>query len=201
MAEFEFNLIKDVVLPPRKRKTLFYFMALYLAVTGIALVAVSHKGTLQLLTASRLRAKTTDLEGQFRERYPEHDDILLYAGTLNTDMTTYAEKLDSLSAIINRQTDLSEILVGLMQPLPRDIRIIHFDLNSKKKSLVFDVIVPIRRQEGRINARQLIERWAGDPALMSQLDKIETIMSQRHAIDGRPAHVLRFSGQLSRRKV
>ena len=81
MAEFTINLIKDRVMPLKKRRRIFWSMISYVSTCIFAVVAIVFMASRELLHASRQRADMARITTKFREDHPGQSDIFRYSDT------------------------------------------------------------------------------------------------------------------------
>src|SRR3989338_3708690 len=123
---FEINLIKNEVIPFRKRRTFFFGMIIYLAICGISFAILSHSSTLKFIKMIDYEWDTMSLEATYRRFHPAEKDIFNYARDLRSRMAISAERLEAVDNILSKYINLAYLLEGFSTKLPADGHIDNF---------------------------------------------------------------------------
>ena len=201
MTAFRINLIRGLTPTAKQRERIFWGMISYLVLCGVALVGIAYYETRRLAATFGLRADIALLDAQFRNEHPGQTDILRYAKKMKEQLFECADKLESVRWIQTTRVTLAPILLALAAPLPSDIDIAGLQIDSEKRTLEFELIVPITGMGERVDAGRLIGIWNEDPALISRVGKISSAKSQRQSMEGKPVYVLRFTASLLSKEV
>ncbi len=197
MPEYRINLIRDRVLPPRRRRLAHAALVLYLLLCGIALVVMSYRETRALIAAIDSRGELARMDTEFRAGYPEHDTIDAYDQVLDQKLRTAVDTLAAIGDVLDHQTSLSALMLWLTEPLPPEMFLANFSLDREDREIQFAIAVPARRRGAApAEANDLIALWEENPDLTRRLDDLRLLISRRQTLQRRPMRVWRFSGRL-----
>ena len=195
MAQIKLNLIRDRVISRGFRKGLFWSMLVYLILCGIGLAFVTHRAALRFVDAADQHRETRVINQQFRGDHPNERSMQSYAQDLRERMTLTADVLDGVDLGFKQDVMLPRILLGLAKPLPEECLLVNVDLQIKKKTIKFSVMVQDRKSKS-MTAGQIIDLWTEDGMLGTQLKDIRAEASQSEYRSGRRVRVHRFSAKL-----
>ncbi len=195
MAQIKLNLIRDRVISRGFRKGLFWSMLVYLILCGIGLAFVTHRAALRFVDAADQHHETKVINQQFRGDHPNESSMQSYAQDLRERMTLTADVLDGVDLGFKQDVMLPRILLGLAKPLPEECLLVNVDLQIKKKTIKFSVMVQDRKSKS-MTAGQIIDLWTEDGMLGTQLKDIRAEASQSEYRSGRRVRVHRFSAKL-----
>ena len=196
MADFRINLVKDTVLPFRKRRLVFWGMLVYVVLCGAILAWIARAGTRSLIETSSRRELVAAEEREFRASAGTDADIVSYAATVEREMRECHTKLQSVNAILAKRVGLARILGGLVAPLPHEVNIIGFEMDDSEETIKFSVAA---RGTGKdaFSAGQYIALWSRDEGLMSMIGGIRSTISERKTTEGAPLMIFRFECALA----
>jgi hypothetical protein len=198
MSTFEINLIRTRVLPPARRKALFWGVVGYLVVCAVVLVLVAHTATREFVSARWKRSDMLRIEREFREAHPTQPDMLTYASVLGNQATSLLDTLGEVDDALARRSHLTLLLRRLSVPLPDEAHLLQFKMDTDERTLEFEIAAPIVSAEGLVpSAAEMVSVWKQDELLMTQLSDIDAVASTRMLVDGRAAYILKFSGELA----
>ena len=198
MAQIEVNLIRDRVIPRGLRKGVFWGMMVYLMLCGAGLAFVAHRAALRFVDAAEQHREAKLINEQFRGNHPDESSMRSYAQKLRERMALAADVLDGADMGFKQDVALTRILLGLAKPLPEECVLVGVDLQKKKKTIQFSVMAEDRKSKS-MTAGQIIDHWAEDGMLRTQLKDIRAEASQSEYRSGRRVRVHRFSAKLDRK--
>ena len=196
MAVYEINLIRERTTSPGMRKFLFWGMVVYLALCGAILVRVSNQAAKKLVVAMENGRHVQALERQFRRTGADRDPILAHARRLRDEIASYSGKLEAIGRGTARRLDLAQMMIRLAVPLPDGLSLARMSVDRAEGQIEFDVVAPADRSAYSVTASDLISLWEKDEVLMSRLQRIRAVISERRRMGQRTVLVLQFASPL-----
>ena len=195
---FEVNLIKNKVPTFMRRRTYFIAIISYLILCGLILVFLCYKSATNFMEISNLKKDVVRMEKEIYLRSSSEKNILSYATDMRMKLVESIEDLEVVDSILSKRINLTGILQGFSMPLPTGVYIDDFILDSKNKSLVFNVIIPKDEMKDSLNTSGLLSYWKNDNSLMSNIDNMKSSVSQKKKKRKKEIFVSKFSCSLSR---
>ena len=196
MVYFEINLIKDEVAQPAYRRLLKVALLLYLGCCGVALVIVSYRSAQAVANLIERHRETVAVEKMLAADHIKATEIPRRVTALCNDLQQAVDKLACIEKLLNQRVILAPILLGLALPLPSEIHIASFEVDSKNNSLRFDLVVPIGTTNHTVHSGALMAAWNNDSNLMKRVRDIRLINTQKKQIGENMVFVSRFDGVL-----
>lgn len=188
------NLIRGRVLPPRRRKTLYWGILTYLGLCGVLLVAVVHMDTYRMLEALRARRKSESLLEAFHAQHPDQKDLVAYAHHLRQRLVSQIDRIRSVEEVVERRAHASQLLLGIAAPLPDDITVEEFRLDGRTGRL--SIILKAPEAQAR-SAADLISAWNTSSNLVDEAEGFRILSrSQSASQDGGSVVTLEVEGKL-----
>jgi len=187
------NLAKEYVDSSKKRRMIYWGIHLYILVCGLALVGIAYLSTRKLVSVQTDRQEIKAMHREFVELYPGYEDSADYISTLQNQLEISQEVMSQVGGILQERVDLAPVLLGLAHPLVEIGRLNRFELARKVNQLEFDVSVPMPEKGNTLSARDLMNRWRNDPALMYRLGNISNLSTERDIESGRPVMIFKFA--------
>ena len=123
MADFNVNLIRDMVTPYARRKQMFWGMVVYLIVFGVAVVFVAGDLTRKMIGTAAGRREVEDVEARAWKGEERKGDIESYARSMEGELRSASGKLKSIDNMLGKRRGLARVLGGLISPLPQAVKL------------------------------------------------------------------------------
>lgn len=197
MTGWRTNLMREYVPSPAQRRQYYLGMIVFLAGCGLALVVIVHLATLRLVDTVHERNKIAQMEAKFRSLHGDLSGSLdQVVGRLETELKQAQGRLASVQRLVSRQVRLDRLLGGLCQPLPRDVQLVRLDVRPGERVARFDLAMPDLPEQEQGRARALLEAYAAQPLLETELRDIRVVARQTQRVGDRAVAILRFEGRL-----
>jgi hypothetical protein len=196
VSVFNINLVTGDVLPRKRRAALFWGMVLYLMVCGAVLALIAYQTTRSFVKTSNERDSIRRSEDEFKELHLASGDLDAGLQQLREQLDRECMRLTVIDGILEKRTNMAVILAALSQGLPPDLYILNVASEEKKKTLTFDLVIPVGKSIGSPNASELIAHWTGKESLMREVSTIRSLVSERQRIGGNPVFLLKFECRL-----
>ena len=139
---FEINLIKDRVLPPRRRKALYWGLLGLPGAVRRLLVFVVYTDTHQMIAAVDNMHEATAIRKSVQEGPPGEKDMITFARTLEKGDPDDIEQVRAVEDLVDQSAHLTRILLGLTVPMSREIILDDFRLDRAAQKVAFKLSVP-----------------------------------------------------------
>lgn len=170
--EFGINLIKDSVIPEKKRENILFAVIVYLFCCAMIFAFFSYISVKKILEISELRRQVMVMGDHMDE--------------IKTKALSYSKALQSIEQALAQRIDLSRLFRRFYAHIPPGGYVDNIDIKrgtreeSNDRILRFDIIVPdMGRNEG-FNASDLIASWQRDGELMAGIKRIQSSTTYRH---------------------
>lgn len=198
MPDFTINLIRDSVMPPARRKTRYWCMVGYLAVSGLVLVITLWLATSWITQAAVVREDTVRLERAFLETHPNQDGIAAYAAWLERVAGERLGRLKAVDGLLAASARPAEAIYPLALSLPAGMSIRSLTVDAEQ-TVTFELLVVSSGTEADVDPSGLMARWSREAALGARLRGITYLGGTRQSTGERSDMVWRFSGRLARK--
>ena len=198
MNSFEINLIKGRVPLPEKRKIIFLSIILYLAACSLVLVFLCYSITANFVKLSYDKRQLGRIEKEVSGHYSQGRSMFNYASDMKAEIGKHIDTIETISSVLQKRVNLAILVRSFFAVLPSGAYIDNFMLDSAGKRLSFNVIMPAGSIETVFDASELISAWKNNASLMSNIDRIELVMSQRQKIGEESMFISEFSCSLSK---
>lgn len=198
MPEFTINLIRDRVMPPARRKTRYWCMVGYLAVSGLLLAVTLWMATTWITQAAMVREDTVRLERSFLETHPEQEGIAAYAASLERKTGERVARLKAVDGLLSGAPRPAELIYQMELSLPVGISI-HSLVVDAEQGVTFELLVISGAVKADMDPSSLMARWSRDTVLGARLRGITYLGGKRQSNGERDDMVWRFSGRLARK--
>ena len=198
---FEINLIKDKVIPFKRRKIIFLSIISYFAICGLIFIFLFFKTTLTFFKTANLRKHVARLENAFYQNYTEGRNVPGYTAEMRTKIFKYVGNLERVENILSERINLVSLLLNFSQPLPAGAYIDNFDLKSGDPVFSFNVVIPEASIGTAFNISKLIATWRQNASLRSDIQDIKSSEVLRKEIGGQPVLISRFFCSLFKGKL
>ncbi|MFA4990949.1 MAG: hypothetical protein WC569_00010 [Candidatus Omnitrophota bacterium] len=168
--ELSVNLIRHKRTPPFRRRLMFFGMIFYIIICVLFLVALCYK----------INDEIIKMNSYYRKALASRlDNSGFNRAEIKTKLTRYISILETIDTVLSGRVNLAVLLSKFYTALPPGAYLDNFRLDSDKRDLNFEVIVPMASGENSFNAGDLIFAWKQDASLMSMIDSINSSAGNR----------------------
>jgi hypothetical protein len=169
----------------------------YLLVMGTVTGVICFAGIRSLLELRREQRVLAVQEHWFRSKYPEFGSLEEFAEDVRRGLEQTQARLRAIQQFEEQRIEAVPILVALLEGLPPGTRMTSFSLDLGKKTMEFEVSVPllVYEQRGRSD-NDMVSRWSNDPLLRSRFKTIALVGTRRARGPAGFEYILNFSGIL-----
>ncbi len=197
MARFEINLIRHQIIPPGRRRILFWCVLSHLLLCAAAMSVVSYHGLHAIVAATAAKAEEARLEVEFAKLHPGGKGISACEQEAGTQLRQVTDRIAGINRVLEQRTNLARLIVPLLMPLPREVMLNHLELDRAKGEVLFDLLVTAGNGEDGVFASHVMQTWRETPALASSIGRIKAISTQRRSVDGQQLLMLKYSYRLN----
>ncbi len=197
MIAFRINLIRGRVPPSRVRRRTFWLLLGYLVLMGTVTGVLCWVGVRSVLELRREQRILATQEHWFRSKYLEFGSLQEFAEDVRRGLEQTRARLRAIQQFEEQRIEAVPILVALLEGLQPGMRMTSFSLDLGKRTMEFEVAVPllVYEQRGRSDT-DMVSRWNSDPLLRSRFKTIALVGTRRARGSTGFEYILNFSGVL-----
>lgn len=196
MLPFRINLIRSQTLPPAARRRILAGLIGYLALCGCLLIVASHRASLIWMDTQQKRGQIDLLKQNFLAQYPGEPDVARYGQLLTRQLNYASGQMETIVSLFNRRVQTARIIWNLSRQLPEGMDLVNLKMDTTQKTIDFSLAVPAVGSGESSDNEHLLAAWNGDPELMRQVGRINSVKSQRQLLDGVSVYLLSFSSAI-----
>ncbi len=193
MTRYKINLIRDQVPTYQERNLMYWKMHLYILVTGILLVIVSHKATKDVIASQSIKQRASIYMQQFNERYKTTANMHHYLVKIANELHKKSNLTQSMNTLMDKRRLVSPFLSGVIFPLDRDMRVSRLFTSDELNTLEFDIACYTQDTSRQLDFSALIKAWHDDQIMSKAVKEIKPAFIQRQLLGGQDAVLLKFT--------
>lgn len=192
MNAYQINLIRDRVVAPKLRKSLYLSMCAYQIIGVLLLALVINNAISKTLETRDLQSKLTLLETKVATRCGVTENHQSEMDIARDELALYTVKLNMISKALRDRIDLTSVLLGITQQLPYGVSILNLDYAEDTKKLTFELRINHELARTAPTTSELLKLLNENPLLSQAVGTIQPMTEETLANEKQSVAVVKF---------
>jgi len=197
METFSINLIREMVIPPARRRLFFWGMTLLMLICVTAMIVLAFAATQNLAAIGQKNRFLTMCQQKFSRGHPHDANPEECVTSLGATLAATTGTLKSAERLLTGRIDLPRMTLALASELPETAGLKSLRLDGEKKELAFDVTLDINPEAPPLTTSDLIAAWQANPHLGKRIRDIRTVATGTQRVLGNSVMVWQFTAKVS----